>query len=170
MSIPLNIPSNAVRGPRFSRRSTSGTCAAGSISIPSRHSNTSRRSTHDDLPMQFQLQDNFTCQRSSVMMPPSAVAAPEAVVEAEVCTSSSSWPSFPKYFEWGEMLGAGSFGKVRVATDTRSKQQYAVKILPKRIEGRGDRTRNIEDEVSARCDLAHPSNLVHLHVGMTCAA
>lgn len=120
--------------------------------------------------MQFQLQANINCQRSSVIVPASAVAAPEAVVEAEVCTSSSSWPSFPKYFQWGEMLGAGSFGKVRVATDTRSKQQYAVKILPKRIEGRGDRTRNIEDEVSARCDLAQPANMGYDYARMACIA
>jgi hypothetical protein len=87
-----------------------------------------------------------------------ALAEPElAAVCAEehwgaVSADSSSWPTFPSSFEWGEVLGEGSFGRVRVATDTLTGEQYAVKIVSKRLQGR-DRTAAIEDEVrrAGRC-------------------
>jgi serine/threonine protein kinase len=80
------------------------------------------------------------------------VAAPPAAAEAErwaLNADSSSWPTFPSTFQWGEVLGEGSFGKVRVIADTLSGEQYAVKVVSKRVLGK-DRTAAIEEEVRRR--------------------
>ncbi|KAK9808397.1 hypothetical protein WJX73_000117 [Symbiochloris irregularis] len=60
-----------------------------------------------------------------------------AVVEAATHHSlppptEFSWPfGFETRYELGEVLGRGSFGTVRVATDRRNGQVLAVKIIPK---------------------------------------
>lgn len=64
-------------------------------------------------------------------------------------------------YEWGELLGSGSFGTVRVAIDKETGSQYAVKILPLTSEGK-NKLNAINREVKMLERLAGCPSVVRL--------
>lgn len=71
-------------------------------------------------------------------------------------------------YELGEVLGRGTYGKVRLCTDLNTAQVYAVKILRKsllkrkRIGQFGNALQGVQREIAIWKKLDHP-NVVSLH-------
>jgi serine/threonine protein kinase len=51
------------------------------------------------------------------------------------------------HYELGELLGEGSYGKVRSAIDLNTREEYAIKILEKRKIKQDDLIENLRKEV-----------------------
>jgi serine/threonine protein kinase len=51
------------------------------------------------------------------------------------------------HYELGDLLGEGSYGKVRQAIDLNTRDEYAIKILEKRMIKQDDLIENLRKEI-----------------------
>src|SRR5215470_302189 len=63
-------------------------------------------------------------------------------------------------------IGAGGMGEVYRARDTRLDREVAIKILPAKLSGDGDRLKRFEQEARATSTLNHPNILTVYDIGM----
>ncbi|KAJ3333434.1 protein kinase, AMP-activated, alpha 2 catalytic subunit [Blyttiomyces sp. JEL0837] len=105
----------------------------------------------------------------SSMTPPPSPPSPgttttttAAAGSANVNATTSSSLLVGSYYMLGRTIGAGSFSKVRIATDVRTGFPVAVKMLPKKVLKSSERMRKcLEAEVDILTSVRHP-NIVHL--------
>jgi hypothetical protein len=113
------------------------------------------------VPADVELPDSSEEEEQESARPSAAAAQPSAVPKA-TCTGRQQPPpalspvhlspgAFESDWDAGELLGRGTFGDVRVATERATGRQAAVKVMPKSLRGR-DRREDVLREV-AFCEL-----------------
>lgn len=83
-------------------------------------------------------------------------------------TSAKTFNGFKKItainnlYSFGEVIGEGSFGQVRLAVDKQSQEQFAVKIMKKAGAHGQPRKYLLQNEIDILSDVSHP-NILQIH-------